>query len=361
MSGYLRAGAWRWARDVRSASGNGGSHAASGARARLAHPGPCVLAAALAGLVALAGCGAPRERPSQAAGYVVVPEQAHVAPEYRCPPATMTPERRQQVDANNADARQVLDAMVAEGVVNADRASMEARARGEPATFAFGAHRFRIPLQYFWSQSAPARENPRQEINLNLQWPCLEPLPLGHDYADVRDTSLRAIWISLSYMPPDAPVSLAQAMDNRIMSSGFAGDPLYQIALRLPGDPVHGLEPHYADLDAAAAHYEDTYGSPSSRENLLRIAKDWYVDRDADGRVTTVIKCSNHRLPDGAIVEGNGVRRSEPFQPLAWCDHDFALGKYSVLAGASYPRAYLGHWRRIEERVGALLDDSVID
>jgi len=336
-------------------------HTANGARARSARPGRCVLGAALAGLVALAGCSPPRERPAQAAPLVVQPEQAHVAPVHHCPPTTVSVERQQQLAARNAAAGQRVDAMVAGGVIDEDGARMEARARGEPAEFAFGAHRFRIPLQYFWSQSAPARDTPRQDINLNLQWPCLEPLPLGHDYADVRDTSLRAIWISLSYMPPDAPVSLAQAMDNRIMSSGFAGDPLYQIALRLPGDPVHGLEPHYADLDAAAAHYEDTYGSPSSRENLLRIAKDWYVDRDADGRVTTVIKCSNHRLPDGAIVEGNGVRRSEPFQPLAWCDHDFALGKYSVLAGASYPRAYLGHWRRIEERVGALLDDSVID
>lgn len=318
-----------------------------------------LLASACTVVAVLCACSPPRDRPAAPVDQVIEPDQAHVPAAYRCPAVVVPAAQVAQIADAQAQASRAIEAMVADGVIDTDPERMAAKARGEPARFSMGGHRFRIPLHYFNWHNAPA-QGP-EDIRLSVQWPCLEPLPLGHDYAQTRDTSLRAITITLTHLPPDAPVSLAQAMDNQVASRVFQGNPLHQLSLRIPGTPVHGLVPYHADLDAVAAHYQASHGAMPESGTLLRISDDWYVRRDADGtRVATVIKCSNHRLPDGAVVDGNTVRRSGPGEPLAWCRHGFTLDQFGVLAWASYPRAYLGHWERIEQRVRSLLREGLI-
>src|SRR3546814_18110578 len=94
-----------------------------------------------------------------------------------------------------------------------------------------------------------------------------------------------------------------------------------------------------SDLFPSTAKLEDTW--------------DWYVARDTEGAVSTVIKCDSHLKPDGFIIQGERVIREG--NRSTGCIHYFLMPEEKISFSVDYPRVFLRDWKRIEERARALL------
>ena len=220
-----------------------------------------------------------------------------------------------------------------------------------------------IIQNYFYFQNAPSAAPIDGTVSLSLQWPCLEPLPQGFNFADDKDASMRAILITVRYLDPER-ITVPVVMQRALLpldpeQPAQRANPLENLDLRPQSDPVHGeLVPYYADLEAVQRYLRDRHpGNPRahSRENAVQLSEDWYVRRGPDGLPLSVIKCDNRELPDGLVIEGPLVKDDPVVQRRATCDHKFALPALGIVVEMSYARAFLSDWSRIEQRVGQLL------
>jgi hypothetical protein len=84
----------------------------------------------------------------------------------------------------------------------------------------------------------------------------------------------------------------------------------------------------------------------------LAWAKDWYIARDARGKLETLIKCDSRELPDGLTIQGDRV--VDAGTGNASCDHSIVIGEDNLSVSIEYNRVFLKDWKRIEDRVRTL-------
>lgn len=210
-----------------------------------------------------------------------------------------------------------------------------------PVEARLGPHRFRIPANYFRDQIGPDFQG---NWSLLVQWPDLQPLPPGMRSGQNMETFDRQITITPSYVDR-VPIETLLERTTRPMAEPDwieAQDPRRRLDL-MKAQPEHdGLVPYVVDtekLEDYARRYHDAIGV--STKTGPETYKDWFVRRDGEGRLLTVIRCDHEPEPDS---------RERP-----QCTHDFTIPEAKIAISIDYPREYLTGWRRIEERARALL------
>jgi hypothetical protein len=227
-----------------------------------------------------------------------------------------------------------------------------------PVDVKLGPNTFRIPANYLDSQIAPW---PGEGVSVVFEWPDMTATEPG-GRADPRTNDFRReIRISIDYIDR-VPVetSLDRLSSNEATTpddSVERGDPRDRLDLRVAQPETLGLTPYEIDEAKMAEYtraYTARYGKPNPRnpryENL------WYVARDADGKLTTFIKCdSAHFLGDGVELQGDQVI-SRPGEVAAGCVHYMADIENKLVISLNYKRAFLKDWKRMEDAVRQLLE-----
>ncbi|HEL5401458.1 TPA: hypothetical protein UOJ25_001566, partial [Stenotrophomonas maltophilia] len=120
-----------------------------------------------------------------------------------------------------------------------------------------------------------------------------------------------------------------------------------------------GLTPYAIDeakMVLYAKKYEARYGKPPVRNPAYE--RDWYIARQADGRISSFIKCDGGTFRrDGVRLEGSEVI-SEPGEVAAGCVHYFVDISDSLSISLNYKRAFLADWKRMEDAVWDVLARS---
>lgn len=222
-----------------------------------------------------------------------------------------------------------------------------------PVEARLGPNRYRIPANYFYTQMGPDFQD---NFSLVVLWPDLQPLPPGVDFADARDTSIRAINISPYYIDR-VPIGTLLEKGIRPRNKNDKDDPLDNLHLRVRGEPLYGLTPYYADHAKVEAYFLRN-GYPTDREHLHRWMKDWYLARDANGGLSAVIKCDTRELPDGVLVQEGRAFEDPNARGNTSCTHEFILAEQNVSVSVTYMRAFLPDWKRIEAHARLLLTPS---
>lgn len=232
----------------------------------------------------------------------------------------------------------------------------------KPVQAKLGPHRFEIPANYFDTQLGPDFQG---NMRLILQWPDLRPLAPGERYFEGGEQRLaRNIDIAPHYIDRvPLQTSLERALISNVDSEQKRReDPTLNPDLRLGGEPVFGLTPYYTDFAKVDAYNLKVYGDKANRagdrDSLFN--NDWFVARDADGALSTVIKCTSREIPDGAQTQGDTLRLLDA-PKLPMCSHDFTIARYDARINVSYLRVFMPDWRKIEQRVRGLLDQYHVD
>lgn len=219
-----------------------------------------------------------------------------------------------------------------------------------------GPNRFRIPANFYYSQMGPDFQG---SVQLILLWPELAPAPPGVNFHDDPDMLDRYISISVRSLD-NVPVEgfLERGVKPQY---GKPDDPTLSLALRIKGDPVHGLTPYYTDFEKLDAFARREYGDRASvaaeRDSILN--SDWYLAYRPDGAVATHISCVSREVPDGIVFAGRRVISVKP--PVASCSHEFIIPSLRIWIVMDYKRVMLKDWKRIEERVRGLLELGRVD
>jgi hypothetical protein len=212
-----------------------------------------------------------------------------------------------------------------------------------PVEARLGPHRFMIPAHYFRDQIGPDFQG---NFSLLVQWPDLEPLPPGKRSAQDMETFNEQITIAPRYVDRVPIEGVLERLAAPTAEAGWveADDPRERLDLMLAQPERDGLTPYKVDrakLDAYADRYRSEVGV--STATTPETYKDWFVRRGPDGALLTLIRCDPESPPD----------RNE--RPL--CTHHLIMSELNTSISIDYAREYLRAWRRIEDRVRALLSD----
>ena len=295
----------------------------------------------------LVACAAAQTESGRLTIQTIEPEQQHVGAEHRCPPITLSAEQIQALAREDVAVEQIVDRLIADQNIAIDSEHQARQASAQPVSFRLGPNTFSLRRNFFYSQNAPSAAT-EAVVNLSIQWPCLEPLPQGFNFANDKDASMRAISITARYLDPER-ITVPAAMQRTLLpldpeSPAQRANPLENLAMRLQGDAVHdGLVPYYADLDAVERYLRNRHPGNArvhSRENTVQLSKDWCIWRGPGGDPLSVIKCDNRELPDGLVIEGPVVEDDPAVQRRAACDHQFALPTLGIVVEMSYARAF---------------------
>ncbi|TXH77390.1 MAG: hypothetical protein E6Q88_01355 [Lysobacteraceae bacterium] len=197
---------------------------------------------------------------------------------------------------------------------------------------ALGDKRLRVPREYLRHRLAPTSG---RSLELVLSWPDLGPGAYPEPVEPLAAaTNIGVTVLSAKQMPP---ATLA-AWRAQYLKHGPDGVMVDAVG-RSRDQPVFGLTPYYVT------------GSRSQRAAGV----DWFFARPTPHGAATAIECTPRILDDGVgILNGRLVRSGGDTGVLAVCRHSFELPD-GVIVHAEYPRAVLGHWKRIEAKVVLLL------
>lgn len=224
-----------------------------------------------------------------------------------------------------------------------------------PVEARLGAHVFRFPANVYSDQRGPY---PDGSVGLTLLWPDLAPaapaqMPTRGDAA--YDTRIQVGAIAVEGAAGNA--ALRRLIEPDPSEPEQRDDPARNLALRIEGEPVHGLSVYSIDAPAARAFLKRQYGERAAPALDEETFTDWYLARDATGNLTSVIVCDERQVADGLrIKDGIGLVRDDEATAIARCAHDFLVADGTVRIAAQYPRAMLKDWQRIETRVRELFD-----
>lgn len=210
-----------------------------------------------------------------------------------------------------------------------------------PVEVRLGPHRFRVPANYFRDQIGPDFQG---NFSLLVQWPDLEPLPPGKRSGQDMDTFDRQITIAPRYVDRVPIDTRLERMTAPIADPGSLEheDPRKRLDLMKALPERDGLVPYVVDTARLADYgrkYEAQLGvsiSPGPETY-----QDWFVQRDAGGRIRTLVRCDHEPAPDDDRRAG--------------CTHDFTIPELRLAVSMDYGREFLSGWQRIEERARMLL------
>ncbi len=221
----------------------------------------------------------------------------------------------------------------------------------KPVDACLGPHHYRIPANYFRDQMGPDFEG---NFSLMLMWPDLQPQApgkLSKQGVEAWARTVKAYPYYIDRVPIDDMLANSiQPMDHQQQWQ----DPTAQLDLRDRQPQRFGLTPYYVNaekFETFRKRQEQTLGIPFDAR--LERQGDWYLGRDAEGRLTTVIKCDSHLEPDGYVIEGN--RLMNLGNRSTGCTQRIVIPEDSTMVELDYRRVFLKDWKRFEDRIRELL------
>ncbi|WP_032952091.1 hypothetical protein [Stenotrophomonas indicatrix] len=222
-----------------------------------------------------------------------------------------------------------------------------------PVDVKLGPNTFRIPANYLDSQIAPW---PGEGVSLVIEWPDMMPTLPGARANPRTNDFRKEISVRINYVDR-VPIEglMERYASNEALTevdSVERGDPRDRLDLRIPQPETMGLTPYAIDEAAMkefAKRYEARYGKAPVRNPAYE--RDWYVARQADGRISTFIKCDAEGFrQDGVRLEGDQVI-SVQGEVAAGCVHYFVDGDNKLSVTLDYKRAFLKDWKRMEDAI----------
>ncbi len=217
-----------------------------------------------------------------------------------------------------------------------------------------GPYLLALPQNYFDNQIGTEHDG---SFALALEYPSLQPFKPGERKSFNKDVFARTLSINYSYVDR---IDVRQSLRNAYTPMAFErDDPAASLKLRLQGEEVHGLVPYYADMERIRAYLRARGLADDAPGMQDRSHRDWYVARDRNGAIQTIVKCTSRGVTESGVrfSEGRMIRSEE--SELPECDHFFILPEYRIRARVTYVRAALKDWHRIEQRAGELLVGSI--
>jgi hypothetical protein len=222
-----------------------------------------------------------------------------------------------------------------------------------PVDVKLGPNTFRIPANYLDSQIAPW---PGEGVTLVIEWPDMKPTAPGARANPRTNDFRKEISVRINYVDR-VPIEglMERYASNEALTEADSverGDPRDRLDLRIPLSETMGLTPYAIDEAAMkefAKRYEARYGKAPVRNPAYE--RDWYVARQADGRISTFIKCDAEGFrQDGVRLEGDQVI-SVQGEVAAGCVHYFVDGDNKLSVTLDYKRAFLKDWKRMEDAI----------
>ncbi|PWB29404.1 hypothetical protein DCO49_02430 [Stenotrophomonas sp. SPM] len=229
-----------------------------------------------------------------------------------------------------------------------------------PVDVKLGPTTFRFPANYLDSQIAPW---PGEGVTLVIEWPDMKPTAPGAR-ADPRTNDFRKeISVRINYVDR-VPVEglLERYASNELITEAGSlerEDPRERLDLRTALPEMLGLTPYAIDearMVQYAKLYQERSGAPPVRNPAFE--KDWYAARQADGRITSFIKCdAKAHFADGVRLVGGSVVQ-EPGVRAASCVHYFVDLDDKLSVRLDYKRVFLKDWKRMEDAVRSVLSSA---
>ena len=227
-----------------------------------------------------------------------------------------------------------------------------------PVRFKIGPNRFVLPSNWFIDGRGPDFQG---NVTLALHWPSLEPYPPGQPYSSFTTGPMRnqRVVISIDYIDR-VPID---ELPERYVTRGPGEDsksPVYNLALRVRRPDRFGLEHYIVDLEKFEAWVNRFPGRPHvPASELVGRSSDWFIGRDADGRIRTAVMCEDQRVPEGFEIRGESLISVPGSTRWPLCDgHRFSMPELSLSINVSYSRPILRDWQRIEAVVRDALRDA---
>lgn len=228
----------------------------------------------------------------------------------------------------------------------------------KPVEAEIGPHRFAFPANYYDDQMGPYAGG---YVGLTLMWPGLQAAPPGTRPTRSMADHYRAIGVLVDYVDAvpitDLLERIASTEATTPEGSVTRRDPRRRLDLRVPRPPQFGITPYVVDEKKMATYSQDylkEFGELPIRNP--RSEKDWYVDRSSDGKVKTLIRCSQPENGlDGLVIEGD-LLVPDGARIIADCMHDIVDLNDTISMTIRYPRVLIKDWKSIEDAVRAVLD-----
>jgi hypothetical protein len=216
-----------------------------------------------------------------------------------------------------------------------------------PVEARLGPHRFRIPANYFRDQIGPDFQG---GWDLMVQWPDLQPLPPGQRSGQDMETFDKQITISPNYVDRVPIETRLEAATVPIAPQGSPSlqDPSRRLELMLPQAERDGLTPYIVDVQRLAAYDKAEaarLGVSASRTSDSY--DDWFVHREANGKLLSLIRCDLQPPPHDHRKAG--------------CAHEFVIPQLKIAVRMTYGREFLPGWKRIEDHARAMIAQYRID
>jgi hypothetical protein len=217
-----------------------------------------------------------------------------------------------------------------------------------------GPTHYRIPANYFDDQMGPDFQ---ASIALVVMWPDLQPAAPGKLRGQPIEVEATRVTISPRYVDR-APIDTL--LDRAIQPSeaeALERDPSAILELRDRQPERFGLTPYFVNPDLFWKHEIDEaqrFGH-KLRARLER-QDDWYLHRDTQGRLTTVIKCDSHLEPDGYVIQDQRLWLDPTVKTAAGCVHSIIMEDVKASIRINYRRALLKDWKRFEDRAREIFE-----
>lgn len=219
-----------------------------------------------------------------------------------------------------------------------------------------GPYLLELPQNYFYSQMGPEHDG---SFGLALEYPSLEPFKPGERMSQRVDVAARTVSVDYAYI---GRISVWKAMQNSYTPmENEREDPSKSLESRIRDDSVHGLESYYVDLDKVRNYYR----AEGFRENSPAIQNthwqyDWFVSRDASGRIDQIIKCTTREVKESGVEYRDGKMVKKRGIGFAECKQRFVIEGMSTIAEVRYSREGLANWKQMRDRARSLLIDNVV-
>lgn len=212
-----------------------------------------------------------------------------------------------------------------------------------------GPYALRVPANYFDDQMGPNFDG---SFGFYLEYPQLQPFAPGERTNLKLDVSLRTVSIAYRYLDQ---VDIGERLRLEVQPSSSRRGPAERLDERIQGDPVHGLTPYYADLPKIYAFWRAE--GLKDGNNLLEPGsqKDWYIARDPNGDVSTIIKCTSREIVGDGVEYRDGALVARKSEPYSECMHMFAIPALKIMVHVDYVRFALPDWEKIEARARSAL------
>lgn len=229
-----------------------------------------------------------------------------------------------------------------------------AEAAPELIEFKLGPHQFALPSNYFADEQGPDFQG---GVTLALLWPELKPYPQGNGYWKQTGGPVRHHRVLVSFSEVGVPIDSLPERHVTLEPDENPNDPSTNLALRIRRPDRFGLEHYIVDLEKLTRYQAKVGGRPPKPAAFyIGSGSDWFVGRDGQGRVRTVVLCDDSRVPEGYEIRNEALFDLPGSKRWPLCDgHYFSLADYSLAVTASYHRPMLRDWQRIEREVRQIM------